>query len=163
MVFSSVLFLVYFLPVFLLVYHIVPKRFKNYIFLFFSLIFYAWGAPDFFFILMLSIGLDYVLVSQIHNSTNDNKAKALLSLVFLKSLGLLFYFKYSNFFVENINPILSLTGALPLTWKKVILPIGISFYTFQSLTYGMDVYKKRHAPLKNVFDYYLYIMAFPQM
>lgn len=163
MVFSSVLFLVYFLPVFLLVYHIVPKRFKNYIFLFFSLIFYAWGAPDFFFILMLSIGLDYVLVSQIHKASNPHKAKALLSIVFIKSLGLLFYFKYSNFFVENINEILGLTGALPIPWKKVLLPIGISFYTFQSLTYGMDVYKKRHAALKNIFDYYLYIMAFPQM
>lgn len=163
MVFSSVLFLVYFLPVFLLVYHIVPKHFKNYVFLLFSLIFYAWGAPDFFFILMLSIGLDYILVNLIHKSINSKNAKTIVSLVFIKSLGLLFYFKYSNFFVDNINEILGLTGALPIEWKKVLLPVGISFYTFQSLTYGLDVYKKRHAPLKNIFDYYLYIMAFPQM
>lgn len=163
MVFSSILFLLYFLPVFLLGYHLVPKAHKNLIFLLFSLLFYAWGAPDFFFILMLSIGIDYVLVNQIAYSKSNPQAKFLVGLIFIKSLGLLFYFKYSNFFADNVNGILGMAGWAPIGWKEVILPVGISFYTFQSLTYAMDVYKKRHAPLKKISDYYLYIMAFPQM
>lgn len=112
---------------------------------------------------MASIAIDYFLVQYIEKTKNPTLSKSLLALVFIKSLGLLFYFKYSNFFVENVNYFLGLSSFAPLEWKKVILPVGISFYTFQSLTYAMDVYKKKHAPLKNMSDYFLYIMAFPQM
>lgn len=163
MVFSSILFLLYFLPVFLLAYHLVPTKAKNFVFLLFSLLFYAWGAPDFFFILMLSIGIDYILVKYIARTQNALYSKLLLSLVFIKSFGLLFYFKYANFFVENLNEIIGNLHFMPIEWKNVLLPIGISFYTFQSITYAMDVYKKKHNPLQNPLQYYLYIMAFPQM
>lgn len=163
MVFSSILFLLYFLPVFLLAYHLVPSKAKNLVFLLFSLLFYAWGAPDFFFILMLSIAIDFILVKYIARTQNALYSKLLLSLVFIKSFGLLFYFKYANFFVDNLNEIMGTLHFMPIEWKNVLLPIGISFYTFQSITYAMDVYKKKHSPLKNPLQYYLYIMAFPQM
>ena len=163
MVFSSTLFLLYFLPIFLVVYNLVPKKIKNYVILVASLFFYAWGAPKFIFVVILSIITTFYLVRTINNSSNIKKRRILLFIGVLINIGLLAYFKYANFFVENVNFLFSKMGYEPAKWVEVALPIGISFFTFQTITYILDVYRKVHSPLDKLTDYMLYIMAFPQM
>ena len=163
MVFSSTLFLFYFLPFFLLVYHVVPKSLKNWVIFFFSILFYTWGAPVFVFILLGTSFLDFLLVRTIHQSQDAKRRKILLIISLSINLGLLAYFKYSNFFVGNANALLESFGLKEVTWTKVIMPIGISFFTFESITYTVDVYRGKHAPLKNLKDYLLYLLAFPKL
>lgn len=163
MVFSSSIFLLYFLPVFLLVYHFVGSKFKNYVILGASIFFYSWGAPKFIFVILLSTIIDFYIVNKLYISKNVSQRKILLALSIFLNLGLLVYFKYANFFVDNLNLTLESMGFTQVSWTSVALPIGISFYTFQTLTYSIDVYRKIHAPLKKVSDYLLYIMSFPQM
>lgn len=98
-----------------------------------------------------------------HKSDSTKKKKSLLTFSIIMNLGMLIYFKYANFMIENTNFILDFLEIEPISWMKVALPIGISFYTFQTLTYSIDVYRKIHAPLEKVSDYILYIMCFPQM
>lgn len=162
MVFSSILFLLYFLPIFLLIYHAVKKRYKNTILLIFSIIFYSWGAPLFVFVVLLSTAIDYFIVREMYNSQNERR-KFLLVLSISINLGLLVYFKYANFFMENVNFLFSNLGLSTLKWVEIALPIGISFYTFQTLTYSIDVYRNVHKPLDKLRDYLVYIMSFPQM
>ena len=163
MVFSSILFLLIFLPVFLLVYTLSPRAFKNWWILISSIAFYAWGAPTFVFIVLLSTIVDFYLVQQMHQVTETKNKRALLILSICINLGLLAYFKYANFFIDNANVVLEGVGFDAVTWTKVVLPIGISFYTFQTLTYSIDVYRGVHLPLKKLHNYLLYIMSFPQM
>lgn len=163
MVFSSILFLLLFLPVFLLVYALSPRAFKNWWILISSIAFYAWGAPTFVFIVLLSTIVDFYLVQQMHQVTETKNKRALLILSICINLGLLTYFKYANFFIDNANVVLEGVGFDAVTWTKVVLPIGISFYTFQTLTYSIDVYRGVHLPLKKLHNYLLYIMSFPQM
>ena len=163
MVFSSVLFLFFFLPVFMIIYGIIPHKFKNSWALFASLLFYAWGAPVFIFIVTTTIFVDYFIVNKIHSSDNTALRKRLLALSVIMKVGLLAYFKYANFFVENVDVLLHTLGFESIKWASVVLPIGISFFTFQALTYSVDVYRKVHAPLKSVADYLLYILLFPQL
>ena len=163
MVFSSAIFLFYFLPFFLLVYHVVPKAMKNWVIFIFSILFYTWGAPVFVFMLLGTSLLDFLLVRTIHRSETTRKKRILLILSLTVNLGLLAYFKYSNFFIENTNVFLNGLGFNEITWTKVIMPIGISFFTFESITYTMDVYRGKHAPLKNLKDYLLYLLAFPKL
>ncbi len=163
MVFSSTIFLLYFLPIFLLAYNLVPAKFKNYTLLIASIFFYSWGAPKFVFVILASTIIDFYIVSRLHRSEVKLHRKLLLSLSISINLGLLIYFKYANFFVENVNQLLLSSGIESIGWISVILPIGISFYTFQTLTYSIDVYRKVHAPLQKVTDYLVYIMSFPQM
>lgn len=163
MVFSTTLFLLYFLPIFLLVYNLVGKEWKNIVILIASIFFYSWGAPKFVFVIVGSTILDFYLVRQIYRSSKLKLRKILLGVSIFMNLGLLAYFKYSNFFVENVNSVLGSLGVTELAWTSVVLPIGISFYTFQTLTYSVDVYRKVHAPLEKVIDYLMYIMSFPQM
>lgn len=163
MVFSSSIFLLYFLPVFLLVYQLVGQRNKNYVILLSSIFFYSWGAPKFLFVILGSTIVDFYIVRQLFLSVNTSKRKWLLSLSIFINLGLLVYFKYANFFVENVNYALSSVGVNNMEWVKVVLPIGISFYTFQTLTYSIDIYRKKHEPLSKLTDYLVYIMSFPQM
>ena len=163
MVFSSILFLFYFLPIFLIVYHLLPYKYRNYWALFASVLFYAWGAPKFVFVVSSVIIADFYIVNKIYSSKNSRLRKQLLAVsVFLK-IGLLIYFKYANFFVENVDFILSHIQLSNVHWVKVALPIGISFFTFQALTYSVDVYRGVHKPLKSVADYLLYILLFPQL
>lgn len=163
MIFSSTLFLFYFLPFFLLVYHMVPKNLKNWVIFFFSILFYTWGAPVFVFILLGTSFLDFLMVRTIHRSEEARKRKILLVISLTINLGLLAYFKYSNFFIENANTLLESFGLKEVTWTKVIMPIGISFFTFESITYTVDVYRRKHAPLSNMKDYLLYLLAFPKL
>lgn len=163
MVFSSVFFLAVFLPVFLLVYHVVPTRFKNWVILLASLFFYAWGAPKFIFIVVGAVIIDFYIINRLYQSSNSSYRKWLLALSVGINLGLLVYFKYANFFVDNFNFLLSQLGIETVAWTEVLLPIGISFYTFQTLTYSIDVYRGVHKPLRSPVQYLVYIMMFPQM
>ena len=163
MIFSSSIFLFYFFPIFLFAYFITPVAHKNKTALAGSLLFYMWGAPKFGFVLILSIVLDFYLGNKIYRSTEKRSKKWLLSISVILNLGLLSYFKYANFFVENVNAILNGIGVEAVSWTNVVLPIGISFFTFQKLSYIIDVFRERDKPLKNLSDYALYIIFFPQL
>ena len=163
MVFSSIVFLIYFLPIFLIIYHFIDKKYKNAVILFGSIFFYAWGAPKFIFVILFTTFLDFHLVTWMDKSANETKRKLILLLSVSVNLGLLFYFKYSNFFVENVNAVLSVFGDKQIHWTKLILPIGISFYTFETITYVVDVYRRLHKPLTKFWDYQLYIILFPKL
>jgi len=163
MVFSSVIFLVYFLPIFLTVYFLTPRVAKNYVLLAASIFFYAWGAPRFIFVILATTTVDFYFVRLLYKANTEKKRKLFLVLSLCLNVGLLFYFKYCNFFVENFNAILNAFGVQEVSWTNVILPIGISFYTFESLTYVIDVYRRVHKPLDNFMQYQLYIILFPKL
>lgn len=163
MVFSSAIFVFYFLPLFFLLYYSVPVRFKNVVILTGSILFYAWGAPRFIFVILGTTAADFFLVKWMDHMHSRWKRTALLVLSLSLNLGLLIYFKYSNFFVENINRGLTALGLGQISWLKLVLPIGISFYTFESVTYVVDVYRRVHKPLKHFWDYQLYIIFFPKL
>ena len=163
MVFSSSIFLFYFLPVFLVVYFLVDRKYKNGIALLASLVFYGFGSPKFLLVLLLSIVIDYYIVRQISKSADPKRSKLFLVCSVILNIGLLAYFKYANFFVDNFNALLSVFGASPVRWTRVVLPIGISFFTFQKMSYSVDVYRNTSAPLKSIADYALFIMLFPQL
>ncbi len=129
MVFSSNIFLLFFLPIFLAAYFATPARFRNYTLLFFSLLFYAFGAPDFILLLVASCVINYFIVRWMVSMTSSGKKKLLCAFSVVLSLGLLLYFKYANFFIENINGLLGLFHFHSIQWTKVLLPIGISFFT----------------------------------
>ncbi|MCX8143756.1 MAG: MBOAT family protein [Bacteroidia bacterium] len=159
MVFASITFLLYFLPIFLLVYHFIPKSYKNAIILLASILFYSWGGPKFIFAILFTTLLDFVFVQKMFAASTKGQKKLWLILSVTMNLGLLFYFKYANFFVDNLNTLFGLNISL----KKVLLPIGISFYTFESITYVVDVYRGVHPPLKNFWQYQTYILLFPKL
>lgn len=163
MVFSSITFLLYFLPFFLLCYYLFQKKYRNLILILFSVFFYSWGAPKFIFVILGTTLLDFALVKKMHTAVQPTKRKIFLCLSLSVNLGLLFYFKYFNFFIDNINSMLSVFGNQPIHLAKLILPIGISFYTFETITYVVDVYRKVHAPLAKFWDYLLYIILFPKL
>lgn len=163
MVFSSITFLFYFLPLFFFFYYLADKRYKNAVILLGSVLFYSWGAPLFIFVILGTTILDFYLVLYMASTERRHLRTLLLCISLAINLGLLFYFKYSNFFVENISHALQSIGMQPLTWEKLILPIGISFYTFETLTYVVDVYRGVHKPLRNFWDYQMYIILFPKL
>jgi alginate O-acetyltransferase complex protein AlgI len=163
MVFSSILFLIYFLPIFLVVYYVTPQRFRNGFLLLSSVVFYSWGAPRFIFVILGTTIIDFVLVRLMDRTANNWRRRLFLLLSVSINLGLLFYFKYSNFFVENINEVLGSIGMNRISWIKLVLPIGISFYTFETITYVVDVYRKVHKPQPNFWNYQLYIIFFPKL
>ena len=163
MVFSSNIFLFFFLPIFLIAYFITPQKFRNYTLLLFSLIFYAYGAPDFVFLLVGECIVNYFIVRGMAKTEKTGTKKWLCALSIVMALGLLLYFKYANFFMENLNAILGWAHHEPVGWMKVALPIGISFFTFQSITYTLDVYRGTTPPSNKLTDYVLYIMMFPQL
>jgi alginate O-acetyltransferase complex protein AlgI len=161
MVFSSILFLLYFLPVFMLVYVLLPKNAKNYWALLVSILFYAWGAPNFLYVVLGTSLIDFYLVRALYKSDSPQRRKLFLAVSLTLNLGLLAYFKYANFFIENINLALGELGITTLHWTSVALPIGISFFTFQTLTYAIEVYRKDHAPFEQPAQYLLYKLIFP--
>jgi alginate O-acetyltransferase complex protein AlgI len=162
MVFNSSLFLLYFLPVFLIVYFLIAAKYKNWFILLVSIFFYAWGAPKFVFFVAGSIVIDYLLMRKIYTSEGGLK-KLLFWLSVAMNLGLLIYFKYMNFFVEQFEIMLSWFGTKPGAWVSIALPVGISFITFQKLSYTFDISRKSYAPFKKIQDYALYIFMFPQI
>ncbi|MDH3797464.1 MAG: MBOAT family protein [Desulfobacterales bacterium] len=138
-----------------------PKKLRNFVLLFFSYLFYLYGAAGFLLILILSTLADYVLGRLIDRKAKYNRLW--LSLSLLLNLGLLAYFKYANFFVVELNSFLLGWKFFPIEWSEVILPIGISFFTFQKLSYIIDVYRGKSRALVNVIDFALYIAMFPQL
>ena len=162
MVFNNILFLFYFLPVFLIIYYLLNKSLKNIFLLLASILFYTWGAPKFVLVVLASVFTDYYILQRMSTS----KGRLMTTLFWLSvalNLAVLLYFKYMNFFVDQMNVMMGWIGSKPANWNRVILPIGISFITFQKLAYTLDVYKKRHAPFENLRDYALYIFMFPQL
>ena len=157
MVFSSLTFLLIFLPVLLIIYFLIKNiTIKNYILLLFSLIFYAWGEPIYIIIMIISIIITY-LAGLFINKYKHKKTALIISIVLL--LLSLFFFKYYNFIVGNINTLFKLN----ITKSNLTLPIGISFYTFQAISYLSDVYKNKVKVQKNLFNLALYISLFPQL
>lgn len=156
MLFSSMFFMWIFLPITLIIYWISPKKAKNYILLIASLIFYAWGEPLYIFLMLFVVLVDFILAYQIEKK----RSKLLLILSVCFNIGILGYFKYLNFFVFNINRILP---EPLLSVKEIALPLGISFYIFQSLSYVIDVYRGDCKAQKNFSKLLLYISFFPQL
>ncbi len=165
MLFSSLVFLYGFLPAFLLLYYVGPKAWRNATALGGSFLFYAWGEPVFALLLVASGTADYVLSLAMAKlpASAAKRRRGLLTLALVYNLGALAYCKYSNFFVEQFDVILGWLGAGAIPWTKVLLPIGISFFTFQKITYLVDVYRGKAQPTRSLGDYLLYIMLFPQL
>ena len=151
------------MPVFFLVYFLMPRKTRNYVLLLGSLVFYAWGAPEFIIQLVLSIIANFFIVRLMCKTEKPVAKKWLCALSVFISLGLLLFYKYGNFTMENLNALLGITGHAPLSWRRIMLPIGISFFTFQSLTYTLDTYRGVNKPLEKLSDYMLYITMFPQL
>ncbi len=158
MVFSSMIFLWLFLPLLLFFYFISKSRFRNIILLVASLIFYAWGEPKYIFLMLASIFVNYVIGLILDRYRKYDKFVLIVAI--LLNLGILGYFKYFNFFIDFINKIF---GFSSIGFREIILPIGISFYTFQILSYIVDLYRKEIKVQKNFFDLALYVSFFPQL
>ena len=164
MVFSSITFLFVFLPVLLAAYYACPARHRNRVALAGSLIFYAWGAPRFVIVLGVSSLLDYALSRELPEGRRAPGARqAALAAAVSLNIGLLLYFKYANFFVAELNGWLARFGAEGVGWTAVALPIGISFFTFQKVSYLVDVYRGTARVARNASDYLLYVALFPQL
>ncbi|MBQ3054693.1 MAG: MBOAT family protein [Oscillospiraceae bacterium] len=159
MLFSSITFLYVFLPCVLLLYFLAPKRLKNTVLLLVSLVFYAWGEPKYVVLMIASVFQGYVFARLMEKTERRAVKKLFLILSLAVSLGLLGYFKYAGFFLESFA---SLTG-LSVPVLKIALPIGISFYTFQILSYVVDVYRGDVPAQKNILSLGAYISMFPQL
>jgi len=162
MVFSSTLFLFYFLPAFLLLYLLAPTRLKNPVALVASLLFYAWGGLNFLALFLASVVVNFLLIRGMDRAAGWQKRIFLIMSIVL-NVAMLFYFKYANFFLDNVSAVKTALGGGALSWEKVVLPIGISFFTFEKLTYTIDVYRGVNKPLRSFWDFLLYIMLFPKM
>ena len=164
MVFSSTLFLFLFLPVVITGYYLSPGiRMRNIFLLFASLFFYAWGENFYLLLMLASIALNYLCGILIEHCRADRAAKRILAVGIISNLALLGAFKYTNFITDTLNQLLLPLGLSPLSIGPVHLPIGISFFTFQAISYIIDVYR-REAPIQhNPLDCGLYIALFPQL
>ena len=156
MIFSSILFIYYFLPLLLIFYFVVPSKYKNLILLIFSMLFYFLGEPKYIIILLLSCIINYFLSKQIEKEKN---AKLYLIIALIYNIGQLLVFKYTDFFISNINSIFN----IKIPFMHIVMPIGISFFTFQVLGYIIDVYKKKHKSAKNLVNFMTYVCLFPQL
>ncbi len=160
MVFSSTIFLCVYLPLVLLGYYICPKKGRNLFLLIVSLVFYAWGEPKYVFLMIFSILINYVFGRLMDkNRGKQKRMKLLLVLSVVIDLGLLSVFKYTDFVITNINAIFGSSFDL----LNIALPIGISFYTFQAMSYTIDVYRDDVRVQKNLIDFGMYITMFPQL
>ena len=157
MLFSSITFLYYFLPIVLLTYFLTPTKYKNIILFISSLFFYAWGEPTYIILMLVSISVGYFFALGMNRFSKYRKIIFILSLVI--TLGFLFVFKYTNFFITNLNALLHVS--IPLA--KISLPIGISFYTFQIVSYLIDVYRNEVQEQKSFLHLATYISLFPQL
>lgn len=159
MLFSSITFLYCFLPCVLLVYFVVPDRMKNTVLLLASLFFYGWGEPKYLIFMLSSVTQSYAAALLVERFRGTKIAKAALAVSAAASLGLLAYCKYADFFIGNCNAVTGLS--VPLL--RVALPVGISFYTFQILSYVIDVYRGDVPAQRNFIDLAMYVAMFPQL
>ena len=160
MLFSSIVFLFTFLPIVLILYYVLPRQFKNPVLLLASLLFYAWGEPIYLFLMMFSILFNYISGLDIARNLG-NKRAARKSLIFnvVVNLCVLGFFKYEGFVLNSLNAVLP----VEIPFQEVALPVGISFYTFQILSYIIDVYWGNVPVQKNLMDFALYVTMFPQL
>ena len=160
MVFSSIIFMFTFLPLSLLLYYIMPRKFKNLILLMISLVFYAWGEPVYVLLMIFTIVFDYIM-ALIIDRTREDKVKS--KVIFIGTIGvnllILGFFKYYGFLIDNINLLFNLN----IQYTNLALPIGISFYTFQTLSYVVDVYLDKVKVQKSLISFALYVTMFPQL
>lgn len=156
MLFSSITFIYFFLPILLIIYFTAPTKFKNLILLIFSLLFYFLGEPKYIIILILSCLINYYL-SKFIEKNKFRKLFLVISIIY--NVGQLLIFKYTDFFIENINNIFNSN----IKYLYIIMPIGISFFTFQNIGYIVDVYNKKHKSSKSLLEYMTYISLFPQL
>ncbi len=161
MLFSSIVFLFRFLPFALLLYYISPPKLKNTTLLLCSLVFYCWGEVRFFWIMLFVIVVNYIcglLIARFINSRFLSRFFLVLSII--GSLSMLFYYKYANFFIFNLSEV---TGLNLTLIDNLVLPLGISFYTFQSMSYSIDVYRRSVSCEKNIINFGAYVSMFPQL
>ena len=159
MIFSSNLFIFQFLPIIFLLLLITPKKYQNLILFIGSLIFYAWGEVRYIFIMFASVLVDYVCSNQIEKNRLTHKTRIYLWISVFFNLGMLFAFKYSNFFISNLNALFDLS----IRNVNLTLPLGISFYTFQTMSYTIDVYRNKVKADSNIIDFGAYVCLFPQL
>ena len=158
MVFSSLTFLLVFLPILLIIYFLVKNiKIRNYVLLIFSLIFYAWGEPKYIILMLLEVIITYIFARLIAKENKYKKAFFIIAIILL--LSSLLFFKYYNFLINNLNILLNIN----IKKSSLLLPIGISFYTFQAISYVCDVYTKKVKVQKNILYLALYISLFPQL
>ena len=155
MVFSSITFLYYFLPILILVYYVVPSKLRNLTILIFSLAFYFYGEPKYVLLLVASFTLNYLFAKMIYK----NKSKTYLMIGVIINILILVYFKYTNFLIFNVNQIFKLS----INFLDIVMPIGISFFTFQEVSYLIDVYKESVTPSSSLLNYATYVCLFPQL
>ncbi|MBR6681584.1 MAG: MBOAT family protein [Clostridia bacterium] len=160
MVFSSVTFLFYFLPILVILYYLAPKKFKNLVMIIGSFAFYAWGEIRFFPIMVALSIEDYICGRLMEKHRANIKLRRLfLTISLLSNLGVLIFFKYTNFFVSNFTSLFGIEGVV----TNIILPIGVSFNTFQSISYAIDVYRGTTSCEKSFYGYLTYTTLFPQI
>ena len=160
MVFSSLIFIFIFLPLVLVSYYITPRRLRNTVILLASLLFYAWGEPTYIILIIISILINYLgaLLIRVHIKNKD-KSKFIFITLLLIDISILFFFKYYGFAIECLGSIIG----LDLKVKSISLPLGISFYTFQQISYIADIYMQKVKPERNLIDFATYITMFPQL
>ena len=163
MLFTSTVFLILFMPIVFLVYFLLPGRFRNLFLLLASLFFYAWGEVFYAGIILISIGFNYLLTRAMALAPAGGKKKSFLVTAIVLNLGLLCWFKYADFFMDNINALLTAVNIQTVQMAPVHLPLGISFFTFQALSYVIDVYLGRVDVQKSFVNLALYISLFPQL
>ena len=162
MVFSTILFLFRFLPITLALYYLAPAKLKNTVLFLCSLVFYCWGEVRFFPVMVALILINYTCGLAIeHFDARPAVRKAFLLVALLGSLGMLFYFQYANFVLTSLNTLLGTSFAL--IQGISVLPLGISFYTFQTLSYSIDVYRRDVKAERNLIDFGAYVVMFPQL
>ena len=159
MLFSSVTFLYYFLPAVLILYFLVPRFLKNTVLLISSLAFYGWGEPKLLFLMIFTILMFFGCGLMIERSRTQKGKKFWLTVSIVISIGLLALFKYADFFIDSFNAVTGLS--VPLL--RLSLPVGISFYTFQSLSYTIDVYRGNVPAQRNPISFGAYVALFPQL
>jgi alginate O-acetyltransferase complex protein AlgI len=166
MVFSSVTFLFFFLPAVIVAYYLVPRGWRNALLVVGSLLFYTWGAGWIVIVLTVSIGINGLLglgIERAMDAGDASRARRFLGAAVVMNVALLGWFKYANFGVDTLNGVLAATGGGALAWTDVLLPIGISFYTFHALSYLIDIYRGTARHLSSPIDFALYITFFPQL
>jgi len=159
MSFNTTLFLLYFFPIFLILYFLTPARFKNLAAFAASILFYAWGAPKFVFLILGILVIDFWLGNKIYEHAGKRRKAYLLASLAI-NLVFLFYFKYFNFFADNMNVLFKAIGLQQTLFAQVALPLGISFFSFQEMSYTIDIYRGKNPPLKKFTDYALFVFLF---
>ena len=162
MVFSSTLFIFVFLPMVIGIYFICPVSYRNALLLVFSLIFYGWGEPKYILVMIFSILINYfsgILIDRFRCKNQHKRCKLVLVVSLICNISILGYFKYWDFIIENINSMLGSS----INILELALPIGISFYTFQTMSYVIDVYKENVKVQRNLINFGTYVTLFPQL